>query len=160
MTRKILGIDPGLQRTGWGVVTHQAGRLSYVAAGIITTDTKAENAARLAVLWHGLQAVLNEHAPDLAAVEETFVNKNSGSSLKLGQARGIALAAPAVYGIPVAEFAANTIKKTITGVGHAEKQQIQAMIRILLPAAPENLRADAADALAIAITCALHAKIL
>ncbi len=154
--QRILGIDPGLQRTGWGMITHQNGRLSFVAAGTIKSTVTGSNAARLAEIWHRLQAIITEYAPTQAAVEETFVNSNAASSLKLGLARGVALAAPAITGIPVFEYAPNKIKKTVSGVGHAEKGQIQAMIHILLPAAPPNLGADAADALAIAITCALH----
>ena len=156
--RRILGIDPGLQRTGWGVIAQDGSRLSYVAAGVITPDTKAEMSQRLRQLAEGLREVIAAHQPDLAAVEETFVNKNAASSLALGQARGIALLVPAEADIPVHEFAANQIKKTVTGVGHAEKQQIQAMIKILLPAAPV-LAADAADALAAAICCAQYIKL-
>ncbi|HCM84058.1 MAG TPA: crossover junction endodeoxyribonuclease RuvC [Alphaproteobacteria bacterium] len=155
--RRILGIDPGLQRTGWGIVDQDGSRLSYVAAGIITSNAKDEMAARLHQLAAALREVIAAHGPHLAAVEETFVNKNAASSLALGQARGIALLIPAEAHLPVHEFATNQIKKTVTGVGHAEKQQIQAMIKILLPTAPV-VAADAADALAAAICCAQYVK--
>lgn len=155
--RRILGIDPGLQRTGWGIIEQDGSRLSFVAAGTVTSNAKTTTAERLYQLAAGLREVLLLHKPGLAAVEETFVNKNAASSLALGQARGIALLIPAEANIPVYEFATNQIKKTVTGVGHAEKQQIQAMIKILLPTAPV-MGADAADALAVAICCAQHTK--
>lgn len=155
--RRILGIDPGLQRTGWGVIDQDGNRLSFVAAGVVISDAKAETAARLHQLASGLREVIAVHAPQLAAVEETFVNKNAASSLALGQARGVALLVPAEQGLAVHEFATNKIKKTVTGVGHAEKQQIQAMIKILLPTAPA-LAVDASDALAAAICCAQYIK--
>jgi len=155
---RILGIDPGLQRMGWGIIDCNGSHLKFVAAGVIKSDAKMETAARLLTLANGLRDVIREHTPQIAAVEETFVNKNAASSLALGQARGIALLIPAEAGLPVHEFAANLIKKTITGVGHAEKQQIQAMIKILLPAAPA-ITADAADALAAAICCGQHQKL-
>jgi crossover junction endodeoxyribonuclease RuvC len=152
---RIIGIDPGLQRTGWGVVEQQGSHLRYVAAGVVTSSPKDSSAVRLMALAAGLRAAIAEHAPDRAAIEETFVNKNAASSLALGQARGAALLVLAEAGLPVAEFATNKIKKTVTGVGHAEKQQIQAMIKILLPTAPA-LAADAADALATAICAAQY----
>lgn len=157
MTRRILGIDPGLQRTGWGIIDQDGTRLMFVAAGVVVSNPKDEMAQRLLQLAQQLREVIQAHAPQLAAVEETFVNKNAASSLALGQARGIGLLVPAEAGIAVHEFAANQIKKTVTGVGHAEKQQIQAMIRILLPTAPA-VAADAADALAVAICCAQHIR--
>ena len=156
MATRILGIDPGLQRTGWGVVDSAGSRLSFVAAGVITSNPKDDLAPRLAVLAAGLAAVIAEHGPHCAAVEETFVNKNAASSLALGHARGVALLVPAQHSLWVHEYAANKIKKTVTGVGHADKKQIQAMVRILLPTAPKGLAADAADALAAAICCAQH----
>jgi crossover junction endodeoxyribonuclease RuvC len=158
MTQRILGIDPGLQKTGWGVIECDGSRLKFIAAGVIKSDAKAATAARLLTLANGLRDVIREYAPHVAAVEETFVNKNAASSLALGQARGIALLIPAEAGLAVQEFAANLVKKTVTGVGHAEKQQVQAMIKILLPAAPE-LTADAADALAVAICCGQHRRL-
>jgi crossover junction endodeoxyribonuclease RuvC len=152
---RILGIDPGLRRTGWGLVTIEGTRLGYVACGIVTSDDKTALATRLTQLHDGLTAIVRELAPDEAAVEETFVNKDAQATLKLGHARGIALLVPALAGVPVAEYPANLVKKTVVGAGHAEKRQIQAMVRILLPKADPGSD-DAADALAIAITHAHH----
>jgi crossover junction endodeoxyribonuclease RuvC len=152
-----LGIDPGLQHTGWGIIDVTGNNLKFVAAGVIDTDAKAGTAQRLLQIASGLRQVIADYAPTLAAVEETFVNKNAASSLALGQARGVALLVPAECGLPVHEFATNLIKKTVTGQGHAEKQQIQAMIKILLPTAPA-MKTDAADALAVAICAAQHIK--
>jgi crossover junction endodeoxyribonuclease RuvC len=152
-----LGIDPGLQHTGWGIIDVTGNRLQFVAAGVIDTNPKMETTQRLAQIAGGLRDVIATHQPSAAAVEETFVNKNAASSLALGQARGIALLMPAECGLPVHEFATNLIKKTVTGVGHAEKQQIQAMIKILLPTAPP-LKTDAADAIAVAICAAQHIR--
>lgn len=152
---RILGIDPGLRRTGWGVIVADGSRLSFVAAGVITPDDTLDLAPRLAALHAGLVAVLAEHAPDEAAVEETFVNGNPASTLKLGQARGIAMLVPAQAGLHVGEYAPNLIKKTVVGAGHADKRQIQAMIGVLLPKALFK-GADAADALAVAICHAQH----
>jgi crossover junction endodeoxyribonuclease RuvC len=152
---RILGIDPGLRRTGWGVIETVGNRLVYVACGQVVPDETVSLAERLAFLHHGLAAIVREYAPDEAAVEETFVNNNPMSTLKLGQARGIAMLVPAQAGIPVAEYKPNLVKKTVVGAGHAEKQQIGAMIAVLLPKAG-TIGADAADALAIAITHAHH----
>jgi crossover junction endodeoxyribonuclease RuvC len=152
---RILGIDPGLRRTGWGLITCAGNKLAFVACGVLTPDESLALAARLAALHAGLAAVIAAHAPDEAAVENTFVNGNAASTLKLGQARGIALLAPAQAGIVVAEYAPNLVKKTVVGVGHADKRQIGAMVRALLPRA-SGLSADSADALAIAITHAHH----
>jgi crossover junction endodeoxyribonuclease RuvC len=152
---RILGIDPGLRRTGWGLVTIEGTRLGYVACGIVTSDDKAALAIRLTQLHEGLTAIVRELAPDEAAVEETFVNKDAQATLKLGHARGIALLVPALACLPVAEYPANLVKKTIVGAGHAEKRQIQAMVRVLLPRA-DPASDDAADALAVAITHAHH----
>jgi crossover junction endodeoxyribonuclease RuvC len=152
---RILGVDPGLRRTGWGVVIAEGTRLSFVAAGVIVTDETQPLAVRLAGLHAGLVAVLAEHVPDEAAVEETFVNVNAASTLKLGQARGIAMLVPALAGLSVAEYAPNLIKKTVVGAGHADKRQIRAMIAVLLPKAIVK-GPDAADALAIAICHAQH----
>ena len=152
---RILGVDPGLRRTGWGVISAEGSRLSFVAAGVVRSDDAASLAARLAELHDGLVAVLRAHAPDEAAVEETFVNSNPHSTLKLGQARGVALLVPALAGLSVAEYAPNLIKKTVVGAGHADKRQIQAMISILLPKALVT-SPDAADALAVAICHAQH----
>lgn len=152
---RIIGLDPGLRNLGWGIIEADGSRLSFVACGVIHSDAKAALAGRLAQLHEALTAVIHEHMPHEAAVEETFVNRDPQSALKLGQARGIALAAPALAGLPVAEYAANLIKKTVVGAGHAEKQQVAMMIRILLPKADAK-SADAADALATAICHAQH----
>ncbi|MBL8574082.1 MAG: crossover junction endodeoxyribonuclease RuvC [Hyphomicrobiaceae bacterium] len=154
-TVRIIGIDPGLQRTGWGVIEATGNRVSFVAAGIVTSDAKRGLPERLVELANGLGKVLDDHSPDEAAVEETFVNDNPRATLKLGQARGIALMLPASRLLPVAEYAPNQIKKTVVGAGHAEKQQIRHMVRILLPTAKFD-GDDAADALAIAICHSHH----
>lgn len=156
---RIIGIDPGLQRTGWGVVDVAGNRLSFVACGTITSTAKDELAARLVELHDGLRTVVAEHGPDEAAVEHTFVNTNPTATLKLGQARGIALLVPALAGLSVAEYAPNAVKKAIVGAGHADKDQIQHMVKILLPRAVWK-GADAADALAIAICHAHHRQSL
>jgi crossover junction endodeoxyribonuclease RuvC len=152
---RILGIDPGLRRTGWGVVAIDGNRLSFLACGSLATDDKAELATRLVAIHDGLRRVVEEHAPDEAAVEATFVNKDAVATLKLGQARGIAMLVPAIAGLPVAEYAPNLVKKTIVGAGHCEKAQIRMMIGVLLPMADPQSH-DAADALAIAVTHAHH----
>jgi crossover junction endodeoxyribonuclease RuvC len=157
MTRaiRILGIDPGLRRTGWGMVTIAGNRLSFLACGSVATDDKATLAERLLAIHDGLRQVVDEHAPDEAAVEATFVNKDAAATLKLGQARGIAMLVPAIAGLPVAEYAPNLVKKTIVGSGHGEKGQIRVMIGVLLPKADPRSH-DAADALAVAVTHAHH----
>jgi crossover junction endodeoxyribonuclease RuvC len=152
---RILGIDPGLRRTGWGLVACAGNNLAFIACGVVAPDEGLEMAARLAALHAGLAAVVADHAPHEAAVENTFVNGNAASTLKLGQARGVALLVPAQAGLMVAEYAPNLVKKTVVGVGHADKRQIGAMVRLLLPRA-SGLSADSADALAIAITHAHH----
>jgi crossover junction endodeoxyribonuclease RuvC len=152
---RILGIDPGLRRTGWGMVVIDGNRLSYVACGSLATDGKAALAVRLLSIHDGLRQVVSDHAPDEAAVEATFVSKDGSATLKLGQARGIAMLVPAIAGLPVAEYAPNLVKKTIVGAGHCEKAQIRMMIGVLLPkASPQS--DDAADALAIAVCHAHH----
>jgi crossover junction endodeoxyribonuclease RuvC len=153
---RILGLDPGLRRTGWGIVESAGNRLRHVAHGVIQPDAKASGAARLTQIFQGLEEIVARHAPDAAAVEEIFVNKNPASTLKLGQARGVALLVPALRGIPVAEYPANLVKKSVVGAGHADKAQIAHMVRLLLPAAKIDA-ADAADALAVAICHAHHA---
>lgn len=154
---RILGLDPGLCNLGWGVVDWDGARLSFVACGTIKSDAGEAMGQRLTALFAGLEEVMRQWLPSEAAVEETFVNGNARSALKLGQARGIALLVPARLGLTVAEYAPNSVKKTVTGTGHAEKAQIRAMIRYLLPkATPET--ADAADALAVAITHAHHRR--
>jgi crossover junction endodeoxyribonuclease RuvC len=152
---RIIGIDPGLRRCGWGVIETQGNRLSFVAAGTLMPPTDGALADRLAVLFTGLGEVLDRFTPDEAAVEETFVNQGARSALILGQARGIALVTPAARGVPVAEYAANLVKKSVVGTGHAEKGQVELMVRTLMPAA-QFKGADAADALAIAICHAHH----
>lgn len=153
--RTILGIDPGLRHMGWGIVSQQGNRLSYVAASRINPDTDLPMALRLLALAEGLGEVIRTYNPTEAAIEETFVNKNAKSALLLGQARGCAILAMAQNGLAVAEYSANRIKQSITGHGHAEKSQIQAMVGILLPGSGK-LAPDAADALAVAITHAHH----
>jgi crossover junction endodeoxyribonuclease RuvC len=152
---RILGIDPGLRRTGWGVVAIEGNRLSYLACGSLASDDKAALATRLVAIHDGLRRVVAEHGPDEAAVEATFVNRDAAATLKLGQARGIAMLVPALAGLPVAEYAPNLVKKTIVGSGHSEKAQIRMMIKVLLPKADPQSH-DAADALAIAVTHAHH----
>jgi crossover junction endodeoxyribonuclease RuvC len=152
---RILGIDPGLRRTGWGMVTIDGNRLSFLACGSVATVDKAALAVRLLAIHDGLQRVVADYAPDEAAVETTFVNKDAVATLKLGQARGIAMLVPAIAGLPVAEYAPNLIKKTIVGAGHCEKAQIRMMVGVLLPKADPQSE-DAADALAIAVTHAHH----
>jgi crossover junction endodeoxyribonuclease RuvC len=152
---RILGIDPGLRRTGWGVVEVDGNRLSYVACGSLATDDQAALAVRLVTIHDGLVRVVAHFRPDEAAAEATFVNRDASATLKLGQARGVALLVPAKAGVPVAEYAPNLVKKTIVGAGHGDKAQIRMMIGVLLPkAAPES--EDAADALAVAVTHAHH----
>lgn len=152
---RIIGIDPGLRRTGWGIVESDGVRLSYIASGLLTSTADEDLAYRLRELFEGLTGVLRSFTPREAAVEETFVNENPKATLKLGQARGMALLAPALQGLKVAEYPPNLIKKTVVGAGHAEKQQIQAMVGFLLPKAKFE-SADEADALAIAICHANH----
>jgi crossover junction endodeoxyribonuclease RuvC len=152
---RILGIDPGLRRTGWGVVEYAGNRLGFIACGSVETDGKADLASRLVVIHDGLVQVIDEFRPDEAAVEATFVNRDAVATLKLGQARGIAMLVPARSGVPVAEYAPNLVKKTIVGAGHGEKAQIRMMIGVLLPKADPR-SADAADALAIAVCHAHH----
>lgn len=153
---RILGLDPGLRRTGWGVVALDGARLSHVAHGVIAPLESAAFAHRLLALLEGLEAVIADHRPDEAAVEETFVNSNALSSLKLGHARACALIAPARAGLPVAEYAATVVKKSLVGVGGADKAQVAFMIQRLLPTAG-SVTADAADALAVAVAHA-HAR--
>jgi crossover junction endodeoxyribonuclease RuvC len=150
-TLRIIGIDPGLRKTGWGVIVQEGSRLSFVACGSVEPDPKLELGQRLAKLHEGLQSVFQSYLPDEAAVEETFVNKDARATLKLGQARGIAMLVPAQAGLSIGEYAPNVVKKTVVGSGHAEKHQIRMMVKVLLPKA-EFRTDDAADALAVAIT--------
>ena len=153
----IIGLDPGLGTTGWGVIAADGNRLSHVANGQIRTDAKMALASRLLQLDLELTDLLLEYKPDGAAVEEVFVNSNPQSTLKLGQARGVVLLGASRTGIEVGEYSARTVKKSVVGVGKADKDQVQAMIKILLPGV-KLAGADAADALAVAITHAHHWK--
>jgi crossover junction endodeoxyribonuclease RuvC len=152
---RVLGLDPGLRITGWGIVDSEGARLRHVANGRVTSNGDLTTAERLVQLYDGLRAVIDEYHPDTAAVEETFVNKNPASTLKLGIARGMALLVPAQAGLPVAEYAANAVKKSVVGVGHAAKEQVQMMVQRLLPGVVLT-GPDAADALAVAICHAHH----
>lgn len=152
---RIIGIDPGLRRCGWGVIESFGNRLSFVASGTITPRVDEDLAVRLTALFRGLTELITLYRPDEAAVEETFVSAGARSALQLGQARGVALMTPASLGLPVGEYAANLVKKSIVGTGHAQKSQIQLMVKTLLPTA-DFKGADAADALAIAICHAHH----
>jgi len=152
---RILGIDPGLRRTGWGVIESEGNRLLFIACGSVEPPDDLPLASRLLAIHEGLAAVLGDFKPAEAAVEQTFVNKDGVATLKLGQARGVAMLAPAMFGLSVAEYAPNQVKKTVVGAGHADKNQVLMMLKILLPKA-EPKSADAADALAIAITHAHH----
>src|ERR1019366_10561063 len=154
-TIRILGIDPGLRNTGWGLIDATGTRLTYVGCGSIHTDAATSLAERLALIHRSIARLVDDERPAEAAVEETFVNRDPQSTLKLGQARGAALAALALMELPVAEYAANLIKKTVVGVGHAEKAQVQMMVKMLLPASQAK-SPDAADALAVAICHAQH----
>ena len=151
----ILGLDPGLGTTGWGLIRADGNRLSHIANGELKTTTSAPLPERLASLADQLEALLREHSPEAAAVEEVFVNKNPQSTLKLGQARGVVLMVAARSGLAVGEYAARLVKKAVVGTGSAEKVQVHAMIQRLLPGA-KIAGADAADALAVAITHAHH----
>jgi len=152
---RIIGLDPGLQHTGWGIIDQDGSRLSFVAAGRISSVPSHALAERLAAIHAGLNAVIDAHQPAAAAVEETFVNKNPTSTLKLGLARGVALLTPALHRLEVFEYPANLIKKSVVGAGHAGKEQVQMMVRVLLPASSAE-SPDAADALAVAICHAHH----
>ena len=151
---RLIGFDPGLRNTGWGVIDAEGNHLRYVADGTVRPRAKQELASRLRELHEALVDVLDTYMPDEAAVEESFVSKNFGSTLKLGQARGVVLLSPALFGIPVAEYSANRVKKSVVGAGHADKSQIQLMVTTLLPGCQFS-SADSADALAVAI-CHAH----
>src|SRR5690242_8711436 len=152
---RILGIDPGLRRTGWGVVEADGNRLVFIGCGSVEPQDDLPLASRLLAIHEGLAAVLGDFRPAEAAVEQTFVNKDGVATLKLGQARGVAMLAPAMFGISVSEYAPNQVKKTVVGAGHADKNQVMVMLKLPLPKA-EPASADAADAPAIAITHAHH----
>jgi crossover junction endodeoxyribonuclease RuvC len=151
---RILGLDPGLQRTGWGVIEQNGNHLRFTACGVVTSNPKDSLSQRLSTLFAGLNQVLAAYPPDTVAVEETFLNDNPRSTLKLGQARGVSLLVPALAGLEVFEYTPNAIKKAVVGAGHADKRQIQMMIKVLLGV--EITAADAADALAIAVCHAHH----
>jgi crossover junction endodeoxyribonuclease RuvC len=152
---RVLGLDPGLRHTGWGVIDVTGNRLTHVAHGVVHAATDQPLAVRLVSLFRQIMSVLERFDPDEAAVEETFVNRNPASTLKLGVARGVALLAPAERGLPVTEYSANLVKKAVVGAGHAEKNQVQLMVRRLLPDC-DDTEPDAADALAVAICHANH----
>src|ERR1700684_3797373 len=152
---RLLGIDPGLRFTGWGLIDVEGNRLKHVADGVIATDSEQSVPARLKVLHDALMALFALHGPAEAAVEETYVNRNGAATLKLGYARGVALLTPALAGIPVTEYAAKTVKLSVVGTGGAEKEQVVMMVRRLLPGAALR-RSDAADALAVAVCHAHH----
>ncbi|WP_417515618.1 crossover junction endodeoxyribonuclease RuvC [Minwuia sp.] len=152
---RLIGLDPGLRHTGWGILDSEGNRLIWIADGSVTSDPKTSLAERLRQLHDGLQEVIAEWRPDIAAVEETFVNKNPVSTLKLGQARGVSLLVASLNDLPVTEYAPNAIKKAVVGTGHAAKEQIHMMVRTLLPGAKLS-NEHAADALATAICHAHH----
>jgi crossover junction endodeoxyribonuclease RuvC len=154
-TIRILGIDPGLRRTGWGVLDVAGNRLAFVACGSVEPNERGSMAERLVAIHAGLRRVIEEFRPEEAAVEATFVNKDAAATLKLGQARGVALLVPGQAGIVVAEYAPNVVKKSIVGAGHGDKAQVRMMIGVLLPRADPQSE-DAADALAVAVTHAHH----
>ncbi|MCA3720388.1 crossover junction endodeoxyribonuclease RuvC [Phenylobacterium sp.] len=153
---RILGLDPGLRKTGWGVIRVEGNRLSHLGHGVIAPDEKAPFSERLLALFDGISAVVADWTPDEAAIEETFMNNNAASALKLGHARAAALLAPAKAGLPVAEYAARLVKKSVVGTGAADKDQVAFMIARILPGSA-GASADAADALAVAIAHA-HAR--
>ncbi|HEY7270382.1 MAG TPA: crossover junction endodeoxyribonuclease RuvC [Dehalococcoidia bacterium] len=152
---RLLGIDPGLRFTGWGIIEAEGNRLRHLADGVIATDSAVSVPERLKVLHDTLAMILARYRPDEAAVEETYVNRNGTATLKLGYARGVALLAPALSGIPVTEYAAKSVKMAVVGTGGADKAQVQMMVQRLLPGAVIR-RADAADALAVAVCHAHH----
>ena len=153
---RILGLDPGLRRTGWGMIRVEGNRLSHLGHGVIAPDEKAPFSERLLALFEGISAVVADWSPDEAAIEETFMNNNAASALKLGHARAAAMLAPARAGLPVAEYAARLVKKSVVGTGAAEKDQVAFMIARILPGSA-GAAADAADALAVAVAHA-HAR--
>jgi crossover junction endodeoxyribonuclease RuvC len=155
---RIIGIDPGLRNLGWGIIDSDGSRFSFVASGVVRSSGDLAMAERLQQLYAGLATAIVAHGPSEAAVEETFVNCDPQSALKLGQARGIALVVPALNGVRVWEYAANLIKKTVSGSGHAQKEQIAMMVRVLLPKS-NPVAGDVADALATAICHAQHRRL-
>ena len=152
----IIGLDPGLRVTGWGVIRVEGNRISHLSDGTISVPTTPDLGERLAYLYRGLEKLMHNYNPDEAAVEETFVNRNAASTLKLGQARGVVMAVPSLCGVRVFEYAATKVKQSLVGSGHAEKRQVMAMVKTLLPGAIVE-KSDAADALAVAI-CHAHLR--
>lgn len=155
--QRILGLDPGLRTTGWGIIDYDQGKLSYVAHGLVTSKADEPLSKRLKDLYEGIEKVITFYKPSCAALEEVFVNVNPASTLKLGMARGVILLAPANHGLDVGEYAPTLVKKSIVGVGHASKDQMIAMVKLLLPRCPQ-VTADSADALGVAICHAHHAS--
>lgn len=153
---KILGIDPALTYLGWGVIELKMPKINYMASGVIKTDSKTQIHLRLSHIIRSMGDVINQYQPDAIAMEETFINLNAASSLKLAYVRGALMSCFGATGLPYYEFLPNKIKKTITGVGHAEKEQVQHMIKIVISNTPENLSFDEADALAAAYTCSVY----
>ncbi len=151
---RILGLDPGLRHTGWGVIESEGSTLRFIAAGVIDPNTDLSLSARLEILFTAVQGLVTLHKPHECAIEDTFVNKNPTSTLKLGHARAAVMLGPATLGLAVAEYKPNLIKKSVVGVGHADKNQVAAMMRMLLPGCAAE--ADAADALAVAVCHAHH----
>lgn len=156
--RRVLGLDPGLRHTGWGIIDIKSNQLMHVAHGVISSTTEMNLSERLVELFKGLKTIIDQHKPQEAAVEETFVNNNPVSTLKLGMARGVVLMTPALFELKVSEYPANKVKKSVVGVGHASKEQVAHMVQVLLPKATP-VKLDAADALAIAI-CHGHHSVL
>ncbi len=156
---RILGIDPALSALGWGIIELDSPRIKYVASGTIKTDTNLALHKRLAIISCAIEELINLHQPNAVAMEETFVNTNATSSLKLGYVRGAIMALVGKTDIPYFEYLPNKIKKTIVGVGHAEKEQVKHMVNIIISNCQENISFDEADALAIAYTCLVHAKL-
>ncbi len=154
---RILGIDPGLQKTGWGIIESEGHNLSFIACGLIKTTASKTLPERLRQIDEGMCTVIEKFNPDEAGIEETFVNNNAASSLKLGAARGVAMVVPARHGLMVGEYPANLVKKSVVGAGKASKDQVGMMIRVLLPACGD-IGEDEADALAVAICHTHHAE--
>ena len=154
---RVLGIDPGLQKTGWGVIEAVDNRIQFLGCGLIKTDPDLSLAERLRQIDNGMEEVIHGWKPEQCAIEETFMNNNAASALKLGCARGVAMVVPARAGLPVHEYAANLVKKSVVGNGHATKDQVEMMVRTLIPLAGRAMGADEADAIAIAICHAHHA---
>lgn len=152
---RILGIDPGLRHTGWGIIEARGNQLHFVADGVVEPDAKLSLAERLRILFEGVQKLVSTYTPDECGIEESFVNKNPVSTLKLGHARAAVMLAPATCNVPVFEYKPNLVKKSVVGAGHADKAQVAAMVRMLLPGS-QSASKDAADALAVAVCHAHH----